>query len=476
MVHLPRRLRQVRARFRAAILFVVALAVLGPLVLTGADDAEQVGLAPTRTKPDVVLILTDDQRTDTLMSMPSVRRLLVDQGTRFTEAHVHNSLCCPSRSTILTGLYSHHTGVWTNGGSDGGWRTFVKRGNEKRTMAVALEREGYRTALIGKYLNGYGHRAPIGYETPGWRLFEPFRPTSVAGAYYNYRLGDSPKLYGEASEDYSTDVLSRRAINFIWSTPRDQSLFLYLATYAPHGPFTPASRHVGELQGKVSTSRPASADASIAGEPAWNQGLPRVPQSTIESLRERQGETLMAVDDAVGAVVAALEHSDRLRDTMIVFMSDNGYLDGEHRIIGKNVPYQEATSIPLVIRWDGRVRAGAVDSRLTSNVDIAATIADAAGATMTTDGQSLLGNERRTGLLLEGAYAEKYMRPAYCGWRDDDWLFAHYATGEEELYSVPNDPQELHNLAADPGQSAVLASLRAETKKACNPMPPTFHW
>ena len=184
----------------------------------------------------------------------------------------------------------------------------------------------------------------------------------------------------------------------------------------------------------------------------------------------------MAVDDAVAAIVAALQHSGRLRDTMIVFMSDNGYLNGEHRIIGKNVPYEEATSIPLVIRWDGRVRAGAVDARLTNNVDIAATIADAAGATMTTDGQSLLGNERRTGLLLEAAYAVKYKRPAYCGWRDDDWLFAHYTTGEEELYSVRNDPQELHNLAADPGQSAVLARLRAVTKTACNPVPPTFHW
>jgi N-acetylglucosamine-6-sulfatase len=475
MVHLPRSRRQAR-RLRAAFLFIVAFAVLGPLVLTGAD-AEPVGLgAVTRTKPDVVLILTDDQRTDTLLSMPSVRRLLVDQGTRFTEAHVHNSLCCPSRSTILTGLYSHHTGVWTNGGSVGGWHTFVKRGDEKRTIAVALQRAGYRTALIGKYLNGYGFQAPIGYETPGWSVFEPFRHASKAGAYYDYRLGDSPRLHGVASADYSTDVISRRAINFIWSTPRDKSLFLYFAPYAPHGPFTPAPRDVGALKGKVSTSRPASADASLAGKPAWIQGRLPVPQTHIESLRERQGESLMAVDDAVAAIVAALEHSDRLRDTMIVFMSDNGYLDGEHRIVGKNVPYQDATSIPLVIRWDGEVRAGVVDNRLTGNVDIAATIADAAGATMTTDGQSVLGDQRRTGLLLEAAYAEKYRRPAYCGWRDDDWLFAHYATGEEELYSVREDPQDLHNLAAEPGQSAVLASLRAETKKACNPMPPNFHW
>ena len=140
--------------------------MLGPLVLTGADDAAPVSVgALTRTNPDVVVILTDDQRTDTLLSMPSVRRLLVDRGTRFTEAHVPNSLCCPSRSTILTGLYSHDTGVWTNGGPNGGWLAFVKHGNEKRTIAVNLQRAGYRTALIGKYLNAYGHYAPAKLHT-----------------------------------------------------------------------------------------------------------------------------------------------------------------------------------------------------------------------------------------------------------------------------------------------------------------------
>lgn len=450
--------------------------MLSPLVLTGADDARPASLgALTRTNPDVVIILTDDQRTDTLLSMPVVRQLLVDRGTRFTNAHVPNSLCCPSRSTLLTGLYSHDTGVWANGGPDGGWPAFVRYGNEKRTIALTLQRAGYRTGLVGKYLNAYGHYAPANYHTIGWSEFEPFRVVNLSGAYYNYRIGNSPKFHGRGTSNYSTDVLARRAVNFIWSTPRDKSLFLYFAPYAPHRPADPAPRDIGALKGKVPTYRPASADAPMTGKPAWMQSKLPIPQAEIANLRELQGESLIAVDDAVAAIVAALQHSNRLRDTMIVFMSDNGYLDGEHRMLGKNVPYQEATSVPLVIRWDHRVKAGAVDDRLTGNIDIAATIADAAGTQMTTSGLSLLRQEQRTGLLLEAA-SSRYGRPPYCGWRDADWLYVHYSTGEEELYSVPDDPNEMHNLALDPAHSAVVASLRGQTKNACSPMPPHFHW
>lgn len=466
-----------RMRLRGAVLLAAAFAMLGPLVLTGGDGAQPVSIgALTRTNPDVVIILTDDQRSDALLSMPSVRRLLVDEGTRFTEAHVSNSLCCPSRSTILTGLYSHHNGVWTNGGADGGWRQFVKSGDEQRTIAVSLQRAGYRTALIGKYLNQFGREAPPRYTPAGWNDFQAFRVPDYSGAYYNYRLGNSPKFYGLGAENYSTDVLAHRAINFIWSTPRDKSLFLYFAPFAPHSPWLAARRDWGALTGKLPTYRPASSTEPLDGKPAYLQGRPVIPQETVDIARLGQAETLIAVDDAVSAIVAALEHSDRLRDTLIVFMSDNGYLNGDHRILGKNVPYQKATSIPLVIRWDGRVRAGVVDNRLTGNIDIAATLADAAGTTMKTDGQSLLGSQRRNGLLLEAAYSGKLLRPPYCGWRDDHWLFVHYLTGEEELYSVPDDPQELRNLASDPAHASVLASLRAQTRSACSPMPPQFHW
>ena len=312
----------------------------------------------------------------------------------------------------------------------------------------------------------------------GWNDFQGFRVPDPSGAYYDYRLGNSPKFYGWGAENYSTDVLAHRAVNFIWSTPRDKSLFLYFAPYAPHAPWLAGAARRGSAQGKaadLSTGlfrlRPSTTSPTICTvEPI------RPAEAASTQRASGQGESLIAVDDAVSrhrrgtpAQRPAARHDDRLHVRQRLS-------DGDHRIIGKNVPYQEATSVPLVIRWDGRVRAGAVDNRLTGNIDIAATIADAAGTTMKTDGQSLLGDQRRTGLLLEAAYSEELNRPPYCGWRDDDWLFAHYATGEEELYSVPNDPEELHNLASDPAQAAVLASLRAKAKQACRPMPPDFHW
>ena len=197
-------------RLSASLVLLALLALLCPAFLTSSDgvNLQPIGVgAASRTKPDVVVILTDDQRTDTLLSMPSVRRLLVDKGTRFTDAHVSNSLCCPSRSTILTGLYSHHTGVWTNYGKHGGWRQFVKRGNENRTIGVTLQKAGYRTALIGKYLNEFGTFAPPGYDPAGWDEFAGFRVHGHSGAYYDYRLGDSPKFFGQGSDDYRPTYL-----------------------------------------------------------------------------------------------------------------------------------------------------------------------------------------------------------------------------------------------------------------------------
>ncbi|MDQ1629008.1 MAG: hypothetical protein QOI54_2752 [Actinomycetota bacterium] len=459
---------------------LLALALLLPLALSGSDASEvlepgRVHVGPGRHRPNVVIILTDDQRADALLQMPTVRRLLVDQGTRFTEAKLPTSICCPSRAAILTGLYSHDSGVWSNGGPHGGWRTFHREGNERHTIATTLQRRGYRTGLIGKYLNGLGHWAPPGYRPPGWDRFEGFRLPRTSGAYYDYQLGNSP-AYGEAARDYSTDVLATRAVDFIWSTPARRPLFLYFAPFAPHFPYDPAPRDVGALKGVLPAYRPPSATASVADKPAWVRRLPPVSQQRIDYVRERQGESLMAVDDAVGAVVAALDHSERLRDTLIIFMSDNGLQIGEHHIVGKNVPYDAASSIPLVLRWDGHVAAGRTDSRLALNLDIPATVADATGSHMRTDGLSLLGPHRRQGFVMESPYGPRYARPAYCGWRSRDWLFVHYTTGEEELYSYRDDPYELHNRAADPAYGTQLRQLRAQAKNACSPVPPGFRW
>jgi N-acetylglucosamine-6-sulfatase len=466
-------------RLRAGVVIAAAVATLGPLVLTEADDVEATpvhAVAGARHQPNIVVILTDDQRTDSLLSMPAVKSLLVDHGTRYTDAFIPTSICCPSRSAILTGLYSHDSGVWENGGPHGGWRTFKRLGNEQRTIADSLQQHGYYTGLIGKYLNNFGRFAPPAYKPPGWNRFEGFRLPEKSGAYYDYRLGQRGSAYGAGSSDYSTDVLATRAVNFIWSTPKKRSLFLYFAPFAPHFPYAPAPRDLGSLKGQLPLYRPASITAPVDDKPAWVRRLPQVTPQKIDYVRERQGESLMAVDDAVGAIVAALEHSGRLRDTLIIFMSDNGLQNGEHHIVGKSTPYDASTSVPLVIRWDGRVPSGQVDSRIALNVDLAKTIATAAHVPMTTDGMSILGTRTRAGFVLEAGYNARYGRPAYCGWRTQEWMYVHYASGEEEMYNYRSDPDELTNLAGNSAYAAQLSAMKADAKKACHPMPPSFSW
>ena len=178
----------------------------------------------------------------------------------------------------------------------------------------------------------------------------------------------------------------------------------------------------------------------------------------------------------MAAIVAALQHSGRLRDTMIIFMSDNGLQTGEHHIVGKSTPYEDSTSVPLVIRLDGRVAAGQVDPRIALNVHLASTMATAAHVPLKTDGMSILGKRTRGGFVLEAGFNARYERPAYCGWRTKEWMFVHYTTGEEEMYSYRTDSEELTNLAGNPAYARQLSAMKARAKQACNPMPPGFRW
>ncbi|MGH8938497.1 MAG: sulfatase-like hydrolase/transferase, partial [Actinomycetes bacterium] len=200
--------------------------------------------------PNVVVIVTDDQRRDSMQYMPQVQRLLVDRGTRYTQAMVPTSLCCPSRATILTGLYAHSMRVFGNGDVGGarwgGWRRFHRTGMEQRTMGVALRKAGYRTALIGKYLNYFGKYSDPGYVPPGWDVFSTFMADH--GRYYKYMLNDGTH-HGEAPEDYSTDVFAAKATEFVRTTPVGKPLFLVFAPYGPHSPYKPAPRHDGALDG-----------------------------------------------------------------------------------------------------------------------------------------------------------------------------------------------------------------------------------
>ncbi len=449
------------------------LALAGPVAVSAAPAGPA---APAGSRPNVVIVLTDDQRAGTYASMPHVNRLLRARGTTYTRAMVPTSLCCPSRATILTGLYAHSSRLFGNGDVGGarygGWRRFHRLGLEDRTLGPALQAAGYRTALLGKYLNYFGKYAAPGYTPPGWDTFAAMM--SSHGSYYSYRLSDGSS-YGTEPQDYSTDVIASRATEFISSTPADQPLFLFFAPFGPHAPYKPAPRHLGALDGALEPFTPATLHQPLRTMPRWMRARRHFTQDEVDLTRQRQLEAQMSVDDAVGSIVEALEQAGRDRDTLFVFLSDNGYFWGEHTIIGKDSPYQDSTKIPLVIRWDGHTRPGSISRKLVLNVDLARTVAKAAGAAMDTDGLDILGPKRRSGFVLEAmdGYND---RPAYCGWRSRTRMYVQWATGEEELFDYRSDPDEERNLAGRKRWRDVRDRMRVKAYDACSPKPPHFRW
>ena len=219
---------------RAAIVAVLAAAVAFPAVAGSAPPALIVGRRSSEAPPSVLLIVTDDQRWDTLWAMPHVRELIADRGTTFADAFVVNSLCCPSRSSILTGDYSHTTGVYRESPPFGAFPSF----RDGSTIATWLHDDGYTTGLFGKYIDAYQHAALTGYVPPGWDRWAAF----VRSRYQDYELtiDGAVHAYGSQPSDYSTNVLGSLADRFI----RDTSgpIFVEFAPAAPHAPATPEPR------------------------------------------------------------------------------------------------------------------------------------------------------------------------------------------------------------------------------------------
>ena len=458
-----------------------AVGLLGIVLGLAAANVVAAPAVAEPLRPNVVVIVTDDQRVDTMPVLETALSAFGSSGTTF-DGFVSNSLCCPSRATILTGQYSHTTGVYRLEPPDGGWPAFQP--HEASTLATWLDAAGYRTGLVGKYLNDYD-AAPGDYVPPGWDAWWAFHGEN--GAYFGYDVttndGGTPHLvtYGTTEADYSTDVIAREDVEFIESTPADQPLFLYTAPYAPHGPATPAPRYAGTYATAAIKHSPSFNESDVSDKPAYISSLPPLSSTRIAQLDARaraQRESLESVDDLVADVMAAL--GDRVRNTLFFFTSDNSIANGEHRWNYKLTPYSEAIRVPFYVRYDaGGFAKGVTAPGIAANVDIAPTIADFAGVTPATpvDGVSLrralAGRTARSGLLLEHAYPSRVPAgpdpPSYCGYRSSARLYVRYSTGEEEFYNLRRDPYELRNTAATaPGAS----TYRDKTRALCSPLPP----
>jgi arylsulfatase A-like enzyme len=470
--------------------YVPSGATSGPVAVTAGTTAHS--SLPFVVQPNIVLILTDDQRYDQLDHMPIVQSELLDKGTDFTNGFVVDPLCCPSRATILTGKYSHGTDVYSNIYPHGSFRTFVTDNHEDRsTIATWLQKVGYDTGIVGKYLNGYSVKR-ASYISPGWTVWDVLALSGATGGegtggYYNYDMsiqGIDTK-FGSDPSDYSTDVLSSQATDFIRSAPASQPLFLFFAPRAPHGPATPPDRYANALP-NLSPFRPtAYNEEDVTDKPAYIRAIARwtADQKAAEDdLVREQYRSLLGVDDAVGKIVQALQDTGRLEDTLILFTSDNGLELGEHRWKAKKVPYEESIRVPVIARYDALMNGTAsTDARLVLNLDFAPTFAAAGGATATgVEGMNMMplldgsGSSWRSDFLVEHMDPKTVQVPAYCAVRNADEIYVKYQDGFEELYDLRTDPYELTNVADDPLYAADKATLYQRLLDLCQPPPPGY--
>ena len=436
--------------------------------ISNASAAEGGMLAASSVRnppPNIVFIITDDQDTQTLNYMPRVKRLMADEGTTFTNMFVTTPQCCPSHVTILTGQYPHNTGVLNNWfDSRGGFRTFVANGGDKSTIVTWLQATGYRTARFGKYLVEYDNTT---YVPPGWSEWYAY---FGSGRYFDYTLNENGSLvnYGHAESDYSTDVLTRKVIDFIGRAEKDKPFFIFFAPAGPHGdgvpngPATPAPRHKGMFAGAKAPRPPSFNEADVSEKPPAISSLPLLTAAQIAAIDEEHQtriESLQSVDEAVESIVKSLAVHGKLENTFLIFTSDNGYHLGQHRLRnGKTQVYEEDIRVPLIVRGP-KVPVAATRHHLVVSIDFAPTIAQLAqlrpGHTM--DGQSFVDlfddQPPSPKKWREDFLIEVYRRRPPLGNGDairavrslDGVLYAEYDSGPRELYDLTRDPYELEN-------------------------------
>ncbi len=542
---------------RASVRRRLPVGLLATAALLGAIAAPTAQARPASAngdgRPNILVVMTDDMASTDLEFMPNVERLLVKQGTKFTGAVDSFPLCCPARATFITGQYAHNHDV---GGNfyPYGWYGMKNRAN---TVPAWLQDVGYRTALIGKWLNGYGARDAHGEVPRGFDIWRGLLDVS-AYDYFNFVMNRDGKLatwgdakfarklvkfanievipnpgglagvLGKRNEifgpppysywgthkplNYSPDVTGRVTKRLVYKERKQRKpFFIWWAPAAPHredvattllgrpGPDPrPAPRYAQQSKQYVLPRPPSFNEPDIADKPSNIQDhAPTMTQAQIDQLElDYQGRagSLRAVDDGVARLVETLKNTHQLQNTLIVFLSDNGWLQGQHRITGdKYLPYDESLRIPFILRGPGIPADRTIHGQV-SNIDFAPTLIDVAKATAgrVMDGVSLLPTARHPNLrpkraieiealapLFEGNIPINAWDRPYHGVRTDRYTYVAYTeTGDEELYDRRRDPYQLQNVADDPDYAAVKAHLAAKLTQlddckgnACNVSP-----
>lgn len=462
---------------------------IAPLRL--ADDLRGGAAAPTR--PDIVVVLLDDlgsAAAELLWSrMPTIRRLFLEGGVTFKDAHGDTPMCCPGRANFLTGLWTHHHGVYRNE---------ARLLRHRATIATAMRRAGYFTLFAGKYLNGMSalrRTLPAGWD----------RAAMSEGGYYRHTswLQGRARWFGSAPRDYATDVLADDAVRFLRQAPPRRSVFAVLAPFAVHGGFDhdgtrdrlgiAARRHQGDARcADIDRYRTlATNEADVSDKPAYVRRLRPLQRPFSKGWPMRDAcEAMLSVDEMLARVVRELARQGRLERTLFVLTADNGMNYGLHRLKAKGAPY--ATPIPMLFRWPAGIGPGPAAGRrirsgLVSLVDLAPTLCEVARCTLgpyptgqqTSDGVSFLAALTTGAPLPRRALISSFPaadwheagRPGWFALRTDPrhpmgaWLYVHYQNGERELYDLEADPHHLRNRAGMGAFAATRTALEQELRR-----------
>ena len=421
------------------------------------------GTARAASRPNIVLLVVDDVRTDDIAHLPRLQEMLFRSGIEFTRFVAPDALCGPSRMSILRGQYSHNTGIQNN------QRVFAhayELGLESSTVATWLQDAGYATGLFGKYLNSYGREnGPVRFEhvPPGWSEWY----AGIPGSSFGFWLSHDGRIVRYPEDGpHANDVLAELVVGFV-ERHAEHPMFLYVAPGSAHGDAIPAHRHEDAFADAEPPRRPSFDEDDVSDKPRWIRRLSHLPvpppAKQLERYRNRL-RSLLSVEDLLASLMRSLEERGVLDDTYFIFLSDNGYHYGEHRIRrSKATVYDESVVVPAAIRGPGVPRGDRIE-HLVTNGDLAVTIAELAGVAPPefVDGKSLLPLLRpdrpspevwRRAVPLERLEARTKgdgPSPRFLGLRHERWKYVSYPdTGEEELYDTVRDPFELQSLHAE---------------------------
>ena len=438
-------------------LLLGAGAALGATVGVGLTRAAAAARGPAR-RPNVLWIITDDQPRDTLSSMPQVWDQLVRGGARFTRGNVAAPLCGPSRASMLTSMYVHNHGCENNNTMP----SFNGQGLDQDTIGTRMTDAGYTCGYFGKYLNGY--EATPAYVAPGWQRWV----ASLGAVSHEVNVGGVVRTVDMHVDQFATNQLRR------WLKNRATDPDPWFAVFAPTNPhsdgwkvdsYAPSPRHAHDFDG-VAWNPPSLNEKDMRDKPSWLHGIPFKDKAKMRAGYEGKLEELQDVDDQVDSILRRLADLGMLENTWIFFVTDNGYVLGEHRLMKKEVPYEECVGTPFVVRGPG-VPQGRRPGRLVSTIDLMPTTLAIAGldpdAGRDLDGRSFLTplttgdwSGWRVRMLTEHpAHEWAHLREG------DTVLIDYYAAGEQEVYDLDADPHQMSSLHATVDTTAMTARLTA---------------